>query len=80
LTLRDYLGTKDGSLYGYVKDCKNIVKSQVLPRTKLDNLLLTGQNLNLHGIVGVPLSAIVTVGKLVGVDNIIRKIVEANKK
>jgi len=80
LTLRDYLGTKDGSLYGYVKDCKNIVKSQVLPRTKLDNLLLTGQNLNLHGIVGVPLSAIVTVGTLVGVDNIIRKIVEANKK
>ncbi|HOY38934.1 MAG TPA: NAD(P)/FAD-dependent oxidoreductase [Prolixibacteraceae bacterium] len=80
LTLRDYLGSKDGSLYGYMKDCRNIVKSQLVPRTKIDNLLLTGQNLNLHGIVGVPLSAIVTAGSLVGVDNIINKIVEANKK
>jgi len=79
LTVRDYLGTKDGSLYGYKKDCTDIVKSQVQPRTKIENLLLTGQNINLHGILGVPLSSIVTSGVLFGLDNIVNKINESNQ-
>lgn len=74
LTLRDYLGTKEGSLYGYKKDCRNFFQSQMMPKTKLNNLLLTGQNINLHGIMGVPLSAISTVGTLVGTDYLINKI------
>jgi len=78
LTLRDYLGSKNGSLYGYKKDCRNIVQTQILPRTKLENLLLTGQNINLHGIIGVPLSAIVTAGTLVGYEKLLNKINEAN--
>jgi all-trans-retinol 13,14-reductase len=76
LTIRDYFGSKNGSLYGYKKDCTDIVKTQIMPRTKIENLLLTGQNLSLHGIIGVPLSAIVTVGELVGFDNLITKINE----
>ncbi len=76
LTVRDYLGTKDGSLYGYKKDCNDIVKSRIMPTTKLKNLLLTGQNLNLHGILGVPLSSIVTAGVLFGQENIVNKINE----
>jgi all-trans-retinol 13,14-reductase len=74
LTLRDYLGSKDGSLYGYKKESRSIIQSQLLPRTKIDNLFLTGQNLNLHGIMGVPLSSISTVGALVGTDYLIEKI------
>lgn len=66
LTIRDYLKSKDGGLYGYKKNSQNLIKSQVLPRTKIKNLFLTGQNINLHGILGVPLSAIVTVGEIVG--------------
>lgn len=74
LTIRDYLKSKDGSLYGYKKDLNNIVKSQVLPRTKVKNLFLTGQNINLHGIIGVPLSAIITAGEFVGVNHLVNKI------
>ncbi len=74
LTIRDYLKSKDGSMYGYKKDLNNIVKSQVLPRTKVKNLFLTGQNINLHGIIGVPLSAIVTAGEFVGINYLVDKI------
>ncbi|MBN1463801.1 MAG: NAD(P)/FAD-dependent oxidoreductase, partial [Paludibacteraceae bacterium] len=75
LTIRDYLKTKEGGLYGYKKNTDNIVKAQILPRTKIENLFLTGQNINLHGIIGVPLSAIVTVGELTeGIDYLLEKI------
>ncbi|MDD3280058.1 MAG: NAD(P)/FAD-dependent oxidoreductase [Bacteroidales bacterium] len=75
LTIRDYLKSKEGGLYGYKKNSQNLIKSQVLARTKIKNLFLTGQNINLHGILGVPLSAIVTVGELVGgFDYLVNKI------
>lgn len=75
LTIRDYLKSKEGGLYGYKKNSQNLIKSQIFPKTKITNLFLTGQNINLHGILGVPLSAIVTVGELVGgVDYLVNKI------
>ena len=49
LTIRDFYGVKEGSISGYSKDCKNIALSQVPVVTKVKNLLLTGQNNNLHG-------------------------------
>lgn len=66
LTIRDYYGVKDGSLYGFRKDSSNIMLSQVPIYTKVKNLLLTGQNINLHGICGVPLTAIQTAEALIG--------------
>jgi all-trans-retinol 13,14-reductase len=74
LTIRDYTGSKDGSLYGIEKDCNNMIISHIVPRTKINNLYLTGQNINLHGIIGVALSAILTAGEFVGVNTIINKI------
>jgi len=74
LTIRDYTGSKDGSLYGIEKDCNHMINSQIVPRTKINNLFLTGQNINLHGIIGVALSAILTAGEFVGVNTIINKI------
>lgn len=74
LTVRDYLGTKEGSLYGYKKDIRTFYQSQLMPKTKVENLFLTGQNINLHGIMGVPLNAIITAGAFVGVDNLLNKI------
>jgi all-trans-retinol 13,14-reductase len=60
LSYRDYIGSDDGSLYGIVKDYKHTLKTFISPRTKLPNLYLTGQNLNLHGILGASMSGIVT--------------------
>jgi all-trans-retinol 13,14-reductase len=74
LSYRDYIGNEDGSLYGIVKDYKHTLKTFISPRTKLPNLYLTGQNLNLHGILGASMSGIVTCCALLGNDNIIAKI------
>lgn len=74
LTFRDYLGSKNGSIYGYYKDSQDLVSSQLPIRTKVHNLLLTGQNVNMHGIGGVPMTAIETAGTIVGLDTIVGKI------
>jgi all-trans-retinol 13,14-reductase len=74
LTIRDYYGTKEGANYGTVKDCNNMIASNISIRTKMDNLLLTGQNINLHGILGVPLTAISTCGELLGMEYLLEKI------
>jgi all-trans-retinol 13,14-reductase len=71
LTIRDYYGTKEGANYGTTKDCRNMAASSIPIRTKMDNLLLTGQNINLHGILGVPLTAIATCGELLGISNLL---------
>lgn len=79
LTIRDYYHTKDGAIFGYRKDCENLIFSQLPVYTKVKNLLLTGQNINLHGICGVPLTAINTSEAILGTNVLVREINEANK-
>ena len=74
LTYNDYLGSPNGSMYGTLRDCNNPVGSYISPRTKIGNLLFTGQNLNLHGMLGVSLSAILTCGEFVGTNNLLKEI------
>jgi all-trans-retinol 13,14-reductase len=74
LSYRDYVGNDDGSLYGIVKDYSNPLKTFISPRTKIPNLYLTGQNLNLHGILGAAMSGLVTCTAFLGNENIIEKI------
>lgn len=74
LTIRDYYATRAGALFGYRKDCTQPALSYLPVRTKVRNLLLTGQNVNLHGICGVPLTAITTAEALTGRNHILRKL------
>ena len=74
LSYRDYIGNDDGSMYGIVKDYRNPLKTFISPRTKVPNLYLTGQNLNLHGILGATMSALVTCVAFLGNEEIIEKI------
>ncbi|MEJ7644376.1 MAG: NAD(P)/FAD-dependent oxidoreductase [Chryseolinea sp.] len=74
LTARDYIGTDDGSMYGIAKDYRDPLKTSISPRTKIPNLLLTGQNINLHGVLGVTLSAVVTCSQVLGGNYLIEKI------
>ena len=76
LTIRDFYGAKDGCICGYAKNCQNIALSQVPVVTKVSNLLLTGQNNNLHGFCGVPLTAINTCEAILGINYLINKINE----
>ena len=74
LTIRDYYGNKEGSNYGFLKDSHNIMLSQMSVYTKVKNLFLTGQNVNIHGLCGVSLTAIQTAEAFVGPNAIVRKI------
>lgn len=74
LTIRDYYNVKDGAMYGYRKDAMNMAMSQIPIETKISNLLLTGQNINLHGICGVPLTAVNTAEALLGKNRLIHEI------
>ena len=74
LTIRDFYGVKEGSMCGYSKDCNNMMLSQVPIVTKIRNLLLTGQNCNIHGFCGVPLTAINTCEVILGKNYVLNKI------
>ncbi len=74
LTFRDYIGNLDGSLYGLIKDYNSPLKTFVTPKTKIPNLFLTGQNINLHGILGVSISSLVTCSEFIDKKYLLEKI------
>ncbi|MCQ2227613.1 MAG: NAD(P)/FAD-dependent oxidoreductase [Bacteroidales bacterium] len=70
LTYSDYTGTMNGSAYGIRKDYNALMFTVLTPRTPVSNLLLTGQSLNLHGILGVSMTSIFTCGEIIGMQTI----------
>jgi all-trans-retinol 13,14-reductase len=74
LSYRDYIGGHNGNMYGYVKDSSNPMKTLIPCRTKLDNLLLTGQSINMHGVLGVTIGAVVTCSEIIGKEYLVNKI------
>jgi len=74
LTARDYIGTDDGTLYGFAKDHKEPLRTFISPRTKIPNLYMTGQNLNMHGVLGVTVSALNTCAQIFGMEYLLDKI------
>lgn len=77
LTWRDYTGTRSGSAYGILKDFNNPLESFILPQTRIPNLFLTGQNINVHGILGVTISSVITCGGIVNIKHLMNKIRKA---
>lgn len=65
LTYLDYTGTEKGSMYGVAKDVGLDAVGRVPYRTKIPNLLLAGQNVNSHGMMGVLVGTIVTCSELI---------------
>jgi all-trans-retinol 13,14-reductase len=74
LTQIDYTGSPEGSAYGLIKDSEDPVKSQVLPKTRIHNLFLTGQNTNAHGMLGVSTGALITLSHITDMNKIIKEI------
>ncbi len=74
LSYRDYIGGSKGNMYGYIKDSNDPMKSFIAPKTKLDNLYLTGQSINMHGVLGVTIGAVVTCSEIVGKEYLVNKI------
>lgn len=66
LTYAHYTGTPQGSAFGVLKDWHSPMTTLVSPATPLNGLYLTGQNLNLHGILGVSMTSLFTVSAITG--------------
>jgi len=60
--VRDYIGSDDGSLYGIAKDYR-ILENVISPEQK-SQLAFHRTNLNLHGVMGVAMSSVVTCSEL----------------
>ena len=74
LSYRDYIGTTDGTMYGFEKEASQPLKTLISPKTKVHNLYLTGQNVRLHGILGVTITGFLTVGEMLGKDSFFDKV------
>lgn len=77
LTWRDYTGTPQGSLFGIIKDACHPQKTTIFPKTKTPGLYFTGQNVNLHGALGVTIGAVMTCGGILGLQHLLTKIKQA---
>lgn len=75
LTYYDYTGTEGGSMYGVARDIHLGPACRVPHRTKIPNVLQTGQNINSHGILGVIVGTIVTCSELLTAERIYQQII-----
>ena len=65
-------------MYGCAKDITLGTACRVPHRTKIPNVLLTGQNINSHGILGVLVGTIVTCSDFLTSDTIYKQIINSN--
>jgi all-trans-retinol 13,14-reductase len=77
LTFRDYIGDKTGALYGIIRDSNNPIKTVVNSKTRIKNLSLTGQNVVLHGVLGVTIGAFVTCFSFINKHDLVDKVRKA---
>ena len=70
LTYRDYTATPEGSAYGVRKDWHSPMLTLLTPKTPIPNLLLTGQSLTLHGLLGVSMTSLFTCAEILGKEKV----------
>ncbi|MBR1633273.1 MAG: NAD(P)/FAD-dependent oxidoreductase [Bacteroidales bacterium] len=68
LSWEHYTGTPGGSAFGIRKDWRDSLGTLISPRTHMEGLYLTGQNLNLHGILGVSMTALLSCRQIPGIE------------
>ncbi len=74
LSYRDYIGSNDGAIYGYEKDADNPMMAFLSPKTKAKKLFFTGQSVNMHGILGVTICAVLTCSHIIGKEKLMHSI------
>lgn len=80
LSYRDYIGSFEGNMYGYSKTSENPLKTMVSPKTKINNLFLTGQSVNMHGILGCTIGAFNTCAEILGKELIDERLIQMINK
>ena len=76
LTWLSYIGSPEGSAYGVRKSSENVLATVISAKTPVEHLYLTGQSLNLHGILGVSMSSILTCGEILGLETLREEILK----
>jgi len=66
LTIRDYVGSPDGSAYGIVRSSNQLMQTTFLNRLNIDGLFLAGQNIMAPGIMGTTLGSFLVARKVMG--------------
>lgn len=66
LTIRDWVGSPEGSAYGVQRSAKQILSAALLNRTAVKGLFLAGQNVLAPGILGTIMGSLVTVKFIIG--------------
>lgn len=74
LTYLDYTGIPDGAMYGVAKDVSMMNMGNIPCKTRIPNLLLTGQSTVLHGMLGVLAGSLVTCSEILGTDEIFAQV------
>ena len=72
LSYQTYISSAEGTAFGIRKDYNHPMFTVLPPRTPVPNLLLTGQSLNLHGILGVSMTSFFTCAEILGMDTIVK--------
>ncbi len=67
LTYVDYTGVPEGAMYGLLKGVNDL---GVTSRTRIPNLLLSGQSITLHGMMGVLAGSLVTCAEVLSYDEL----------
>ena len=75
-TWETFTGSPGGSAYGVASDCRNPMATVLSPRTPLEGLYMTGQSLNLHGMLGVSMTSILTCGSVLGMDTLVNEVLK----
>ena len=74
LTNLHFNGSEDGSSYGIYHSMQNTGARSLGPRTRILNLLLTGQNCLFPGLLGAAVSALRTSGHVVGIKPVLTEL------
>ena len=79
LTYLDYTGIPDGAMYGVAKEVNALGVGSVSCKTRIPNLLLTGQSITAHGMLGVLASSLVTCSEILTTDEMFSQVKDAEE-
>ena len=76
LTYEHYTNSREGSAFGTMKDWHSPATTLLSPKTSIHNLLLTGQCLTLHGVLGVSMTSLETTAEFLGKETIRKEVLD----
>lgn len=74
LTIRDWVNSPNGSAYGVMRSCNQLLSAAFLNRTALKGLYLAGQSVMAPGVLGTILGSLATVKFIVGPERFNREV------